>query len=95
MRSCSGRRASCFSPPMARTERIAEAYFRRAIDIAQRQGARSLELRAAASLARLLAKRGQRQQAHDVLAPVYGWFTEGFETADLKEAKVLLDELCK
>jgi predicted ATPase len=46
------------------------------------------------SLARVLAGRGERQQAHDLLAPTYGWFTEGFETADLKDAKALLDELC-
>ena len=71
----------------------AEACFRRAIDIAQAQSAKSLELRAAISLARLLAKQGQRRQAHDLLAPIYGWFTEGFATADLKEAKALLDEL--
>jgi predicted ATPase len=71
----------------------AEACFRRAIDIAQGQGARSLELRAATSLARLLAKQSQRRQAHDLLAPAYGWLTEGFETADLKDAKTLLDEL--
>ena len=52
-----------------------------------------MELRAASSLARLLAKQGQRRQAHDLLTPVYGWFTEGFETADLNDAKALLDEL--
>jgi predicted ATPase len=51
------------------------------------------ELRAATSLARLWGEQGQRTEAHDLLAPVYGWFTEGFETADLKEAKALLDEL--
>jgi predicted ATPase len=52
-----------------------------------------LELRAATSLARLWADEGQRQKAHDLLAPVNGWFAEGFDTADLKEAKALLDEL--
>jgi predicted ATPase len=72
-----------------------EACFRQAIAIAQAQGAKSLELRAATSLARLLAKLGQRRQARDVLAPVYGWFTEGFGTADLKDAKALLGELEK
>ena len=72
----------------------AEACFQEAVAIAQTQGARSLELRALTSLARVLAGRGERQQAHDLLAPTYGWFTEGFETADLKDAKVLLDELC-
>jgi predicted ATPase len=51
------------------------------------------ELRAAASLARLRADQGERQKAHDLLGPVYGWFTEGFDTADLKEARALLDEL--
>jgi predicted ATPase len=71
----------------------AEACFRRAIDIAQSQSARSLELRASTSLARLLAEHGRRAQARDLLAPIYGWFTEGFETADLKYAKALLDEL--
>ena len=51
------------------------------------------ELRAAVSLARLWAERGERRKAHDLLAPVYGWFTEGFDTPDLKDAKALLDEL--
>jgi predicted ATPase len=51
------------------------------------------ELRAATSLARLWAEQGERQKAHDLVAPVYGWFTEGFDTADLKDAKALLDEL--
>jgi predicted ATPase/class 3 adenylate cyclase len=73
----------------------AEACFRLATDIAQAQSARSLELRATTSLARLLAEQGKRQQAHDLLAPIYGWFTEGFDTADLKDAKALLDELCR
>jgi len=71
----------------------AEACFRRAIEIAQGQSARSLELRAATSLARLLAEQGKRPQAHNLLAPIYGWFTEGFGTADLKDAKALLEEL--
>ena len=73
----------------------AEACFRRAIDTAQGQGAKSLELRAATSLARLWTEQGKRGQAHDLLAPIYGWFTEGFETADLRDAKALLDELGK
>jgi predicted ATPase len=73
----------------------AETCFRRTLEIAQGQSARSLELRAATSLARLLAEQGKRQQAHDLLAPIYGWFTEGFDTADLKDAKALLDELCR
>jgi class 3 adenylate cyclase/predicted ATPase len=71
----------------------AEAYLRRAIQVAQAQAAKSLELRAATSLAKLWAEQGKRSQARDLLAPVYGWFTEGLETADLKAAKSLLDEL--
>jgi predicted ATPase len=71
----------------------AEACFRRALAVARNQGARLWDLRAATSLARLWAEQGQRAQARDLLAPVYGWFTEGFETQDLKDAKALLDEL--
>ena len=71
----------------------AQAHFERAIAVARAQQAKSWELRAATSLARLWRDRGKRQQARDLLAPVYGWFTEGFDTADLKEAKALLDEL--
>ncbi len=71
----------------------ARAHFERAIAIARAQKAKSWELRAATSLARLWRDHGERQQARDLLAPVYGWFTEGFDTADLKEAKALLDEL--
>jgi predicted ATPase len=71
----------------------AEAAFREATAIAARQQARSLELRAATSLARLLARQGRRDEARAHLAPVYEWFTEGFDTADLKTAKALLDEL--
>jgi class 3 adenylate cyclase len=70
-----------------------EACFRKAIAIAQRQQAKSLELRAATSLARLWGEGGRRAEAHGLLSPVYGWFTEGFGTADLKEARALLDEL--
>jgi predicted ATPase len=61
--------------------------------VAQNQQAKSWELRTATSLARLWQQQGKRQEAYDVLAPVYNWFTEGFDTADLKDAKVLLDEL--
>jgi TOMM system kinase/cyclase fusion protein len=71
----------------------AETCFHHALDLARNQQAKSLELRAATSLARLWQQRGKRQEAHDLLAPVYNWFTEGFDTADLKDAKVLLDEL--
>jgi class 3 adenylate cyclase/predicted ATPase len=71
----------------------AEGYFERALAVARAQQAKSWELRAAMSMARLWRDQGKRQQAHDLLAPVYGWFTEGFDTLDLKQAKALLDEL--
>ena len=71
----------------------AEECFKQALDVAHRQEAKSLELRAAMSLSRLWQQQGKRQEAHDLLAPLYGWFTEGFDTADLQEARVLLDEL--
>ena len=71
----------------------AEASLRRALDIARRQQAKSPELRATMSLARLLEKRGDRKEARAMLAAIYGWFTEGFDTADLKEAKTLLEQL--
>jgi predicted ATPase len=76
-----------------RDEAKAEACFERALEIARAQQAKSWELRAALSMARLWRDQGKRQQARDLLAPVYGWFTEGFDTPDLKEAKALLDEL--
>jgi predicted ATPase len=71
----------------------AVSYFERALAVARAQQARSWELRAAMSLARLWRGQGRRADAHDLLAPVYGWFIEGFDTLDLKEAKALLDEL--
>ena len=71
----------------------AEAYFERALAVARKQQAKSWELRAAMSMARLWRDQGKPQQARELLAPVYGWFTEGFDTLDLKEAKALLDEL--
>jgi tetratricopeptide (TPR) repeat protein len=71
----------------------AEAHLRRAIAIAREQTSPTLELRAARDLARLWAERGERQKAHDLLAPIYARFTEGFDTPDLIEAKALLDEL--
>ncbi len=71
----------------------AQAHFERAMTVARKQQAKSWELRGATSMARLWRDQGKRQQAHDLLAPVYGWFTEGFETIDLKEAKALLGEL--
>ena len=70
-----------------------EACFQRALDVARRQEATSLELRAAMSLSRLWQQQGRRDEARELLAPIYGWFTEGFDTADLQEAKVLLAEL--
>jgi adenylate cyclase len=71
----------------------AEACFLKAIDIACKQQAKSLELRAATSLARLWQQQGNRTEAHKLLSEVYNWFTEGFDTTDLQEAKVLLDSL--
>src|SRR5207302_10912966 len=71
----------------------AETCFAGAIDIARRQRAKSWELRAATSLSRLWQKQGKKEEARQKLADVYGWFTEGFDTADLKDAKALLDEL--
>jgi predicted ATPase len=71
----------------------AEAWLQQALDVARRQQAKSLELRAAMSLSRLWQRQGKRDEARELLAPIYGWFTEGFDTADLQEAKALLDEL--
>jgi predicted ATPase len=71
----------------------AEVEFTRALDVARAQQAKSWELRAAMSLARLWRDQGKLQQARELLAPVYGWFTEGFDTRDLKDAKALLEEL--
>jgi predicted ATPase len=71
----------------------AEMYFERALEVSRQQHAKSWELRAAISLARLRRSQGKPQQARDLFAPVYGWFTEGFDTLDLKEAKALLEEL--
>jgi predicted ATPase len=71
----------------------AENSFRQALELAQRQSAKFWELRAATSLARHWRDQGKRDEARKLLAPVYGWFTEGFDTLDLKEAKALLGEL--
>ena len=73
--------------------REAEECVRLALTVARRQQAKSLELRAAMSLARLWQQQGQRTEAYELLAPIYGWFTEGFDTADLQEAKALLAAL--
>ena len=71
----------------------AETYFDHALAVARQQQAKSWELRAAMSMARLWRDQGKRDEARELLAPVYGWFTEGFDTLDLKEAENLLDEL--
>jgi len=73
----------------------AEASFQHALTVACRQQAKSWELRAAMSLARLWQRQGKRAAAHELLAPIYGWFTEGFDTADLQEARELLEELAR
>jgi predicted ATPase len=73
--------------------REAEECFPQALDTARRQQAKSLELRAAMSLSRLWQQQGKQEAAHQLLAEIYSWFTEGFDTADLKEAKILLKEL--
>ena len=71
----------------------ASACYQQALDVARAQDAKSLELRAATSLARLWRGQGRRDEARAMLAEIYGWFTEGFDTADLKDAKALLDQL--
>ena len=71
----------------------AESCYQKAIEVARKQKARSLELRSSMSLARLLSSQGKKDEARELLTGIYGWFTEGFDSADLKEAKVLLEEL--
>ena len=71
----------------------AEACFQQALDVARYQDAKSFELRAAMSLARLWQRQGKRAAAHELLALIYGWFTEGFDTPDLQDARALLEEL--
>jgi predicted ATPase len=70
-----------------------EACFQQALTLARRQQAKAWELRAAVRLSRLWQQHDKRQEAHDLLAPIYGWFTEGFDTADLQEARALLEAL--
>ena len=71
----------------------AEVWLQRALDVARRQEAKLLELRAAISLSQLWQRQGMHAKARELLTPIYGWFTEGFDTADLQEAKALLDAL--
>jgi predicted ATPase len=86
-------KGECFLQLDDQTDEEAESLFREGIEIAQRQHAKSLELRAATSLAHLWLTQGKRTEARNLLRPVYDWFTEGFDTEDLKDAKVLLEEL--
>jgi Tetratricopeptide repeat len=86
-------KANCCLGRVIPTPAEARKCFERAIEIARKQSAKSLELRATMSLARLLNEQGRRDEAHAMLADIYDWFTEGFDTSDLKEAKALLDEL--
>ena len=77
------------------SKKEAEACFLKAIEIARKQQAKSLELRAVMSLSRLWQQQGKQKEAHEMLAEIYGWFTEGFDTKDLQEAKALLEELSR
>jgi hypothetical protein len=79
--------------PMSDSAFASELEFRHAVDVARGQGSMLWQLRASASLARLWRDQGKQEEARKLLAPVYGWFTEGFDTLDLREAKALLDEL--
>jgi hypothetical protein len=93
-----GQKSSGFQVPVWLRQTVpeasaAEACFQQALAVARRQQAKSWELRAAMSLAHLWQQQGRRAEAHDLLAPIYGWFTEGFDTADLQEAKALLETL--
>jgi predicted ATPase len=74
-------------------ENKAESCFQQALDVSRRQQAKFLELRAAMSLSRLWQSQGKKEEARRLLSEIYGWFTEGFDTADLKDAKALLEEL--
>jgi predicted ATPase len=83
----------CTRPSLERSFPEAEASFRKALEVARRQEAKSLELRAAISLARLWQQQDKRAEARQLLAEIYNWFTEGFDTTDLQEAKALLEEM--
>ena len=99
--NCATQNASCqrvcpttlSTPCISSCEAQAQTCFEQAIAIAREQEAKSWELRAVMSLARLLARLGRRDEARAMLAEIYGWFSEGFDTADLKDAKALLQEL--
>jgi predicted ATPase len=79
--------------PKSKVEKEAEEYFLKAIEIARKQQAKSWELRATTSLARLWQQQGKKEDAHQRLTDIYGWFTEGFDTKDLQDAKRLIEEL--
>jgi predicted ATPase len=89
---CIGKAMTAMQAP-ERDVAKAQAYFEHSLTIARAQRAKSWELRAAMSMARLWRDQGRRDEARDLLAPIYSWFTEGFDTLDLKEAKTLLDTL--
>jgi predicted ATPase len=93
LRRVRGRLLLALSPGVQRGAEEAEACFREALATAQRQGARALELQAATDLARLWRDQAKHTEARDVLTPIYGWFTEGFDTPDLRDAEALLKEL--
>ena len=86
---------SCGEHPAPSAQREVEACFQKAIEIAKAQSAKSWELRAATSLARLWQQQGRQTEAYELLSEIYNWFTEGFDTKDLQEAKALLEELGK
>jgi predicted ATPase len=87
------RAAKSHPAQMRRDQDDAERCFQQALDVSRRQEAKALELRASVSLSRLWQREGKREAAHALLAPIYDWFIEGFDTADLQEAKMLLEEL--
>jgi hypothetical protein len=88
-----GKNRTRLPTPSTQTEVEAEGFFFKAIEIAQKQQAKSLELRATMNLVRLWQQQGKHTEAHQMLSALYNWFTEGFDTVDLKEAKTLIEEL--